>query len=353
MLLADLNIPSRVITLTGVPRGAAAARDARYAALIAATREAGRVELWLGHHLRDQAETVLMRRGAGSGPAGLSGMACVRETRDVRIVRPFLETPSGELRALLRRHGIPWIEDPTNQDTTTLRARLRAQLNDAQGDGPTVRALAAAAHARGLARAARDEAIAGELAARVSIFPQGFAHLSPGPFATDALGTLIRALTGQDYAPHGPGLARLAADPRPAVLGGVRLIPAGRYGAGLLLVREDAAMAPGTQAAPGIVWDRRFLIETLTAPSADATIGAVGDDAVRLRRRTHLPEAVLRTLPALRVNGALVEVPHLGYRPHDGSAHMAVSFAPANPASGAPFGVRGRGCQSENASPSA
>jgi hypothetical protein len=73
------------------------------------------------------------------------------------------------------------------------------------------------------------------------------------------------------------------------------------------------------------------------------TIGALGPDAATLRDRSPLPAAVLQTLPALRLNGVLVEVPHIGYRPPCAVAcavpRVAIRFAPANPASGAPFGV--------------
>ncbi len=136
------------------------------------------------------------------------------------------------------------------------------------------------------------------------------------------------------------------------MLGGIRLVQAGRLGPGLLLVREPAAMSPDIAAHPGALWDHRFLVETVEGRAG--TIGAVGGDAADLRHRSPLPDAVLRTLPALRVNGILAEVPHIGYRPLDGSARMAVTFAPANPACGAPFGagVVG-GCQSEVATPSA
>ena len=348
--LGTLGIPSRILRLTGLTHGpglAARARAARYAALIAATRAAGRVELWLGHHARDQAETWLMRRDAHSGAAGLAGMAALREMRDVRILRPLLDTPPDALRAILRRAGLSWIEDPTNQDPATLRGRLRATLDD-----QTMRRMAAAARQGGEARAGRERELAAELAARAAIFPQGYAQLTPGPIAADALGALIRGLSGAAYAPHGRGLARLAASPGPAVLGGIRLMAAGRLGAGLLLVREAAALAAAIPARAGALWDRRFLIDAVDTP--DGMIGAVGEDAPGLRSCTKLPDAVLRSLPALRVHGVLVEVPHIGYRSRDGSARMAVSFAPANPACGAPFGVdMGRGCQRQTATPSA
>ena len=63
-------------------------------------------------------------------------------------------------------------------------------------------------------------------------------------------------------------------------------------------------------------------------------LGAAG--AAALRRRSVLPAAVLRTLPALYRDGTLLAVPHLGYH-LPGSEGFLVLFAPTRPASGAPF----------------
>jgi hypothetical protein len=72
----------------------------------------------------------------------------------------------------------------------------------------------------------------------------------------------------------------------------------------------------------------------------------LGADAARLRRRSPLPAAVLRTLPALRLGDTLVTVPHLGYR--DVSAIIAVElvFDPPRPVAGAAFAT-GQGCAAE------
>jgi tRNA(Ile)-lysidine synthase len=338
--LEALGLPARILTLTGLAPGpalAARARAARYQALFAATREAGRVDLLLGHHRRDQAETVLLRQLSHSGAAGLAGMAGVTETRDIRLLRPLLGAPPGALRALLREAGLDWVEDPSNLDVTATRPRLRMQLNDPAGDGPSVRALAAAAASCAASRAAADRRVAAELAHRAAIYPEGYAILTPGPLSPAALGALIRCLTGAPYVPAAASLARLAAAPRPAVLAGLRLLPAGRRGEGWLLVREEVAMAAAIPAQPGALWDRRFLVSA--TEGEPGTIGALGADAAALRKHSPLPAAVLRTLPALRVNGVLVAVPQMGYALSSGPARMAVSFAPTTPASGAPFGA--------------
>ena len=169
------GIFANVLPLAGLAQGpalAARARRARYAALEAACAAAGVLHLLLGHHAGDQAETVAMRRLAGSGPDGLAAMAALAETENVRLLRPLLMVPPGRLRATLRAAGQDWVEDPSNADLTTLRARLRARLADRDGASPATRATVAGACARGRARALRERASAALLARRAGSRPR-------------------------------------------------------------------------------------------------------------------------------------------------------------------------------------
>jgi tRNA(Ile)-lysidine synthase len=338
--LAARGIAGRLLRLTGLPRGPALAeraRHARHAALAEACRAAGIVHLLFGHHAADQAETLLMRRLQGSGAAGLAGMAAMRETDCLRLLRPLLTLPTGRLRATLWAAGVEWIEDPSNRDCTTLRARLRAGLVDPGGGGAAIRALATEAAARGCARAEAERVIAAVLAERASLRPEGFAVLAPGPIPPDALAALLQAISGAPYRPSLRQVVPLAAEPRPATLGGVRLMPAGRMGAGLLLVREEAALGPAVAARPGARWDGRFRFAGPAAPPPEAMLGAFGPVALGLGKRSALPAAVMRTLPALRVRGELLAVPHLDYPDAATCRALRVVFTPCVPAAGAPW----------------
>lgn len=104
----------------GGPEGAA--RTARYAALgaLAAALDAG---ILLGHTLDDQAETVLLGLGRGSGPRSIAGMRAVHG----RYIRPLLGVRRASTRAACDALGLDVWDDPHNADPSFQRARLRAE----------------------------------------------------------------------------------------------------------------------------------------------------------------------------------------------------------------------------------
>lgn len=338
--LAERRIPSRILPVAGLRRGPALAeraREARLDALTTACAEAGILHLLVGHHVADQAETVLIRALGGSGPAGMAAMAPLVELAPVRLLRPLLDVPPAALRAMLAALGIAWADDPSNADRTALRPRLRALRCDREGRGPATAALAATAAAMGRRRAAEDMRVAAELARCVLLRPEGFAVTDGHELTAAALARVIQAIAGAPFAPASKAVATLAAWPRPATLAGARLLPAGSLGPGLLVVREAAAMAAPVAARANAVWDRRFHLAADAHPPPGATMGALGEDATRLRRRTALPSAVLRTLPALRQGEKLLAVPHLRYPDADACLACPVLFSPPRPVAGAPF----------------
>lgn len=123
-----------------------AARRARYRWFRETIRRTGARYLFLAHHREDQAETVLMRVLAGSGPAGLAGMAPIRG----RIVRPLLEVGREALREVLANTGWEAWEDPANRDSRHTRSWLRHEvlpLLQARDPEVVTRLLRAGAHA--------------------------------------------------------------------------------------------------------------------------------------------------------------------------------------------------------------
>ncbi len=98
----------------------AAARDARYTVLRARPVDA----LLLGHTLDDQAETVLLGLGRGSGPRSLAGMVAV----DGLISRPFLGLRRTDTERICTASDLPWWTDPHNADRGFRRNRLRHEV---------------------------------------------------------------------------------------------------------------------------------------------------------------------------------------------------------------------------------
>ena len=78
----------------------------------------------VAHHQDDQAETVLFNLARGSGLAGLSGIAPVRD----KIIRPLLFLNRREIEALLEENHIDFCTDRTNFDTNYTRNKIRHQV---------------------------------------------------------------------------------------------------------------------------------------------------------------------------------------------------------------------------------
>ncbi|MEZ4383174.1 MAG: tRNA lysidine(34) synthetase TilS [Nannocystaceae bacterium] len=107
----------------------ARARDARRAALVQMSEEAGCATIALGHTATDQAETVLMHVIRGAGLDGLAAMpARDPEGPSPRWIRPLLGLTRAETAALCEAMRLPTIDDPTNRDRAHLRVELREEL---------------------------------------------------------------------------------------------------------------------------------------------------------------------------------------------------------------------------------
>lgn len=133
----DLGLTADVIDVVVDAAGGleAAARSARYNALLEAASVQGVAAVLLGHTLDDQAETVLLGLGRGSGPRSIAGMpASVGPFR-----RPFLGLRRSETERICADAGLGFWSDPHNDDPRFRRSRLRHEvmplLEDVLGGG--------------------------------------------------------------------------------------------------------------------------------------------------------------------------------------------------------------------------
>jgi tRNA(Ile)-lysidine synthase len=133
---ARLERPVRIAAVAAAP-DEAALRTARYAALERIARDCGASVVATAHCAEDQTETVLLALFRGSGLDGLAGMPPRRAlAAGIELVRPFLRFTHADLHAELRRTGLPYALDPSNEREHYRRNALRARLADLRADFP-------------------------------------------------------------------------------------------------------------------------------------------------------------------------------------------------------------------------
>lgn len=335
----------------------AAARAARYELLTGHCRRRGILHLLLAHQRDDQAETVLMRQEAGSGPDGLAGMAALSERNGVRLLRPLLDVPRAHLIAFLIRRGQAFIDDPSNRDTRFLRPRLRRALSPNQRDKAVARARRA-----GRQRAGVEAAVARLMAETVRLEPHGYGSIelvkmcaAPDALAIRLLGAVLSTIGGRIYRPAPDGLLRLITWLRSndggagRTLAGCRLV---KLGDRLIICREGAATAASMdlRGRQPMHWDGRFLALPSGPAVAPLTLRALGATSLSALRRHDLERAstvaavfapARAGLPSLEGLDGFLTVPHLDWQGAGSRAGGAlgwrVTFRPLRPLAEAPF----------------
>lgn len=336
----------------------AAARAARYRLLGDWCAGQGVLHLLLAHHRDDQAETLLLRLGRGSGVDGLAAMAAAEPTRWGRLLRPVLPVPRTRLEATLAACGQEWIDDPSNRNPAFARVRLRGLLPVLAAEGLTPARLAATAARLGRARAALEAATAAAACRHVRLHPAGFAEFDPAGLAAlpteialRLLARMLLAVGGKSYPPRLERLEGL----RDAVrrdggagrtLAGCRLVAGS--GGGVLICREAAQMAGPLPLPPGeaVEWDGRFRLALAAGAPAGLSVRALGRGhwqrlarALAPRPMPAIPPPVRPTLPVIADEDGIFAVPHLGYN-RSGAGERALRWIVPSPAN--PLTVAGR-----------
>ena len=101
------------------------ARELRYEFLNRTADALKAQSIVLGHHLDDQAETVLLRLLRGTGITGLAAMA---ELGPGRLMRPLLSVDRVTILAYLAAIGAGYVVDSSNLEGGASRNRVRARL---------------------------------------------------------------------------------------------------------------------------------------------------------------------------------------------------------------------------------
>lgn len=308
------------------------ARRARYRLMSEWAKARGIGHLVLGHTADDQAETFLMGLARRSGLDGLSGMRATWRQDGVVWSRPLLLHGRDELRAYLRRHAIPWVEDPTNEDAGFTRIRARRALKALKPLGITVGTLSAVTAHLDQARSALVATLS-QVAGRVAREEAGALQLDRAAFLALPLElqrrmliAALRWIAGAEYPPREAALDRVQSailGQRDATLSGCRILVSAT---GIRITREPKAIA-GTEGATDRPWDGRWLME---GPHAgDLTVRMLGAEGLRLSgnwRTTGIGRDVLAVSPAVWRGDALVAAPLAGVA-NGWTARIAASFS--------------------------
>lgn len=207
------------------------ARAARYALLAAHARTDAPAAVVTAHTADDQAETLLMRLGRGSGVDGLAGMSPSRPLLpdgSVRLVRPLLAVAKSDLVAVLTSADAAWLHDPSNDRPDFERVRLRQACEHAEALGLSNAALARSAARLLRAREALDTIAQTRLADLVHLHDGVFASFSRDAWCREPAEIRVRMLARL--------LAAFGGSARPARLSQVEALDEA-------LVRDDHLLA--------------------------------------------------------------------------------------------------------------
>lgn len=291
-----------------------AASTARYRLLADWARDQGIAQVALAHTADDQAETFLMGLSRAAGLDGLSGMRPEFSQDGVTFMRPFLRASRADLQAWLRRRGLVWVDDPTNDNDRYTRTRARRTLQRLKPLGITVDRLGTVIRNLAMAQGALSDAV--DRAGRDTVHPfagalsfQRQAFLDHGPEIDRLLlQAMLGWMAGLAHAPRADSIANLCRaidEGRDATLAGCRFCHRdGSY----TMTREHRAV--GGAVSPDALWDGRWRV-TGPAP-AGASLCALGADGLRLLpdwRATGLPREVLMVTPAVWQGNALIAAP--------------------------------------------
>lgn len=304
----------------------AAARKARYGAIADWARRADINVVALGHTADDQAETVLMRLARGSGVNGLSGIRARLLRNGINWVRPLLQASGADLRAYLRDKHIDWCEDPSNQDTTFDRIKMRRALEVLAPLGIDARALSAVAHNMADARraldwqtflAARDIAT---VDAGAVVLSEHRLRLLPDEIQRRLLVQAITWVSGSEHPPRRGAVATLMAALRKGQAGTADGCHARRVAGSIWVFRELNAVRDA-QASHTHLWDDRWRLSppSVAAPEAERrglTVRALGIKGLEQCpdwRASGRPHAVLLSTPAIWRGDKVVAAPLAGH----------------------------------------
>ncbi|MGR9415445.1 tRNA lysidine(34) synthetase TilS [Rhizobium leguminosarum] len=277
-LCASLDIPHTIMIWQGdKPKTGimAAAREARYGLLATAATDFKADLIVTGHTLDDQRETLQMR-GMRTEQVSTGIADAVLFDRRFWILRPLLFSTRADIRAFLKERGVPWIDDPSNEDITYERVRMRRQLSADVGMEKDISAAweeRLALSSRGAEWLDRHFRLHSGLLGQV--MPDG---LRQDRAVLDyVLARLAAVFGGQPFAPgrgHMERILAFATGSKPGRMTAGRVVFDLRHD-GLYLARENRGISPlALRPGEAGVWDGRFYARNGSAASIEIQAAA-------------------------------------------------------------------------------
>lgn len=297
---------------------AGAARDARYRLIAQWARGCGVEGVALGHTIDDNAENFLMRLGRAAGLDGLAEMQACFTRHGITWARPMWQQERAELRDYLRRHDVAWIDDPSNDDPRSLRARARMLLPQLKSLGIDAQSLHHSAFALRQAQAALVEYTCREAERHVIqeagdlIFPQQFDPAVPVDVQRRLMVGALQWVGANPYPPRkvfAGILEHALMDKQRLTMAGCLLMKRKGH---FRITREYNAVKD-TVGPTDAIWDTRWQLAGPHAP--DLQVRALGEAVSGLPnwRETGVPRRTLMASPSVWRGDTLVAAPLAGH----------------------------------------
>ncbi len=314
-----------------------ASRKARYTLLEEFAADIGAGTIITGHTADDQAETIAMRLKRDDGTnlgRGLAGMARVTLLPGgIKLVRPLIDCKRRDLRNYLSQCSQSWIEDPSNQDQSYERVRIRQELQAAEA-----RSHALVKFGKVMARFRHHNSkMAAQLLqenAKINAGPvyeldcQGTAKY-PEPVIQYALQVIVALAGGMEYLVSASRFSELALVIKARENGNMPVGNKLRFTIGRtiiegkgnrLLVYREARNLPAVLIGPGdmMLWDGRYAITNETSTSVFVgsfdSRSLVEEEQRREIRLDARPRLALKSTPGIKFDGDEVFFPMVEQR---------------------------------------
>ena len=310
----------------------AAARQARYQLFQDWCQNEGIIDLLVGHHQNDQAETFMLRLVRGSSVDGLSAMKSASTFGNLRVLRPLLNVPKEALVTYLEDRELSWVEDPSNKDESFDRVKMRNAMEVLSAIGLTPERLSKTALSMQRVRTCLEGITEKWLNRNTKLFQEGYILLNFSALESEDEEVVLRGLrrigmdvSGDTYPPRLERLERLLRNLRlkeDGTLMGCRWIVQNET---VLICREvrDTSF-------PNNIYSIDFKDK-----SSDLYMRVLGEDGWKLLlsqmpelRHTNLPKPVIYALVSFWDEEGVSVVPHLGYKRDNVRFDADIQFIP-------------------------